>query len=262
MGFLGWIILGLIVGAIVKAVMPGRVGGGWVTSLVLGVVGAIVGGWIGDLLFGGGRMEFWNLGSWLLAIVGGLVVAGIYGAITGRAGQQDHPITAFTTASGTEVPVVTITTAGAHRKVGPRLLRLSGVAGSVSLRLLRAGAGVEADRGGGAEVQALRCPVDGYGHPVVGQREFILGQALGLVAEEPRCGLLQRVDRFRGGVPPDGGPRSRPGAGPGSAGRNRRRRGPRSPVPCTGPPARSTSAPRTTGRWKRDPAVERTALGL
>ena len=44
MGFLAWIILGLIVGAIVKAVMPGRVGGGWVTSLILGVVGAIVGG--------------------------------------------------------------------------------------------------------------------------------------------------------------------------------------------------------------------------
>jgi hypothetical protein len=35
-------------------------------------------------LFGGGKMEFWNLGSWLLAIVGGLVVAGIYGFITGR----------------------------------------------------------------------------------------------------------------------------------------------------------------------------------
>jgi uncharacterized membrane protein YeaQ/YmgE (transglycosylase-associated protein family) len=84
MGFLGWIILGLIVGAIVKAIMPGSVGGGWVTSLVLGVVGAIVGGWIGDLLVGGGRMEFWNLGSGLLAIVGGLVVAGIYGFITGR----------------------------------------------------------------------------------------------------------------------------------------------------------------------------------
>jgi uncharacterized membrane protein YeaQ/YmgE (transglycosylase-associated protein family) len=84
MGFLGWIILGLIVGAIVKALLPGRVGGGWVTSLVLGVVGAIVGGWIGDLLFGGGKMEFWNLGSWLLAIVGGLAAALIYGAITGR----------------------------------------------------------------------------------------------------------------------------------------------------------------------------------
>ena len=56
MGFLAWIILGLIVGAIVKAVMPGRVGGGWVTSLILGVVGAIVGGWIGSLLFAKGDM--------------------------------------------------------------------------------------------------------------------------------------------------------------------------------------------------------------
>ena len=84
MGFIGWIILGLIVGAIVKAVMPGRVEGGWVTSLILGVVGAIVGGWIGDLLFNKGEMTFWSIGSWLLAIVGGVVVAGIYGAITGR----------------------------------------------------------------------------------------------------------------------------------------------------------------------------------
>ncbi len=84
MGFLAWIILGLIVGAIVKAVMPGRVGGGWVTSLVLGVVGAIVGGWIGSLLFNRGDLGFFDLETWILAIVGGLVVAGIYGAITGR----------------------------------------------------------------------------------------------------------------------------------------------------------------------------------
>ena len=74
MGFLAWIILGLIVGAIVKAVMPGRVGGGWVTSLVLGVVGAIVGGWIGSLLFGKGDLAFFDLGTWILAIIGGLVV--------------------------------------------------------------------------------------------------------------------------------------------------------------------------------------------
>lgn len=84
MGFIGWIILGLIVGAIVKMVLPGRVGGGWITSLVLGVVGAVVGGWIGDALFNDGEMSFWNLGSWLLAILGGLIVAGVYGAITGR----------------------------------------------------------------------------------------------------------------------------------------------------------------------------------
>ncbi|MCA4134670.1 GlsB/YeaQ/YmgE family stress response membrane protein [Arthrobacter sp. M4] len=84
MGLLAWIVLGLIVGAIVKAIMPGRVGGGWVTSLILGVVGALVGGWIGSLLFNRGDLAFFDLGTWLLAIVGGLLVAGIYGAITGR----------------------------------------------------------------------------------------------------------------------------------------------------------------------------------
>lgn len=80
MGFIGWIVLGLVVGAIVKVVMPGKVTGGWVTSLILGIVG----GWIGSLLFNSGKMEFWNLGSWILAIVGGFVFAGIWGAITGR----------------------------------------------------------------------------------------------------------------------------------------------------------------------------------
>lgn len=84
MNFLAWIILGLAVGALVKVIMPGKVGGGWITSLVLGIVGAIVGGWIGSLLFDKGEMEFFSIGTWLLAIVGGLVVAGIWGAITGR----------------------------------------------------------------------------------------------------------------------------------------------------------------------------------
>lgn len=81
MGFIGWIILGLIVGVIVKAIMPGRVEGGWITNLVLGVVGAIIGGWIGNMLFGSGKMEFFNIGSWILAIIGGLIVAGVWGAI-------------------------------------------------------------------------------------------------------------------------------------------------------------------------------------
>ena len=77
MGFLAWIILGLIVGAIVKAVMPGRVGGGWVTSLVLGVVGAIVGGWIGSLLFGN---EAQGLSEAELALADHRVAVPVYGA--------------------------------------------------------------------------------------------------------------------------------------------------------------------------------------
>ena len=84
MGFISWIILGLIVGVLVKQFMPGRVNGGWVTSLVLGVVGAVVGGWLGSLIFSTGLGGFFDIRTWLLAILGGVVVAGAYGLLKGR----------------------------------------------------------------------------------------------------------------------------------------------------------------------------------
>ncbi|MDQ0709100.1 putative membrane protein YeaQ/YmgE (transglycosylase-associated protein family) [Arthrobacter woluwensis] len=84
MGFLGWIVLGLIAGAIAKALMPGEQGGGWLATLLLGVVGALVGGWIGSAIFNVGVNEFWSLSTWLLAIVGSLVVLFIWGLITKR----------------------------------------------------------------------------------------------------------------------------------------------------------------------------------
>lgn len=84
MGILGFLILGLIAGAIAKAILPGRQGGGWVITLVLGVVGAILGGWIGSLIFGGGLGEFFDLRTWLLAILGAIIVLLIYGAVAGR----------------------------------------------------------------------------------------------------------------------------------------------------------------------------------
>ena len=82
MGFIGWIILGLIAGAIAKAILPGKQGGGWIATLVLGVIGALVGGWIGSAIFGKGVNEFFSLSSWLLAIGGALVVLVIWGFIT------------------------------------------------------------------------------------------------------------------------------------------------------------------------------------
>jgi uncharacterized membrane protein YeaQ/YmgE (transglycosylase-associated protein family) len=82
MGFIGWIVLGLIAGAIAKAIKPGEQGGGWIATLLLGVVGAIVGGWIGSAVFGVGVSEFWSLSTWLLAIGGALIVLIIWGLIT------------------------------------------------------------------------------------------------------------------------------------------------------------------------------------
>jgi uncharacterized membrane protein YeaQ/YmgE (transglycosylase-associated protein family) len=84
MGFLGFLLLGLIAGAIAKAILPGRQGGGWLVTLVLGVVGAILGGWIGSLVFGGGLGEFFDLRTWLLSILGAVIVLLIFGAVTRR----------------------------------------------------------------------------------------------------------------------------------------------------------------------------------
>ena len=50
MSFLAFLLLGLIAGAIAKLILPGRQGGGWFVTLLLGVVGALLGGWIGSLL--------------------------------------------------------------------------------------------------------------------------------------------------------------------------------------------------------------------
>ncbi|MHA7227872.1 GlsB/YeaQ/YmgE family stress response membrane protein [Glutamicibacter soli] len=82
MGFIGWIVLGLIAGAIAKAIKPGEQGGGWLATLLLGVVGAILGGWIGSALFNVGVDKFWSLSTWLLAIGGSLIVLVIWGFIT------------------------------------------------------------------------------------------------------------------------------------------------------------------------------------
>ncbi|MGO1317872.1 MAG: GlsB/YeaQ/YmgE family stress response membrane protein [Cellulomonadaceae bacterium] len=85
MWILSWILIGLIMGAIARAVLPGRVSGGWVVTLIVGVVGALVGGWIATGLFNVETNEsFFSLTTWFWAFIGSLVVLGIYGAITGR----------------------------------------------------------------------------------------------------------------------------------------------------------------------------------
>lgn len=84
MGFFAFIILGLIAGAIAKAIMPGDQGGGWFVTMILGIVGAVLGGWLGSLLLNVSLGGFFDLRSWLLAIVGSLIVLGIWGAIQGR----------------------------------------------------------------------------------------------------------------------------------------------------------------------------------
>ncbi|WP_144876991.1 GlsB/YeaQ/YmgE family stress response membrane protein [Microbacterium sp. 1.5R] len=84
MSFLGFLLLGLIAGAIAKLILPGKQGGGWFVTLLLGVVGALLGGWIGSALFNVDMGGFFDLRSWLLAIGGSIIVLLIYGLIVGR----------------------------------------------------------------------------------------------------------------------------------------------------------------------------------
>lgn len=85
MSIIGWIVLGLIAGAIARAILSGPQPGGWIVTLITGVLGALVGGWIASAIFGVSVNDaFFDLGTWLFAIGGGLIVAFIWRAIARR----------------------------------------------------------------------------------------------------------------------------------------------------------------------------------
>ncbi|MFC5063803.1 GlsB/YeaQ/YmgE family stress response membrane protein [Actinomycetospora atypica] len=84
MGIIGWIVLGLVVGALAKLVMPGDDGGGIVLTILLGIVGALLGGFVGRLIFGTDLGGFFDLRTWVLALLGSLIVLGIYRLVTRR----------------------------------------------------------------------------------------------------------------------------------------------------------------------------------
>jgi len=88
MGFFSFLILGLIAGAIAKLILPGKQGGSWFVTLLLGVVGAMLGGWLGGLIFNVNLQGFFNLSTWLLAIGGSILVLLIYGLIAGRRAKK------------------------------------------------------------------------------------------------------------------------------------------------------------------------------
>jgi uncharacterized membrane protein YeaQ/YmgE (transglycosylase-associated protein family) len=81
MGFLSWIVVGLIAGVIAKMVMGDRFG--WIMTIILGIVGAFVGGWVFGL-FGGPGVSGLNLTSILVAAVGAIIVLFVYGLIARR----------------------------------------------------------------------------------------------------------------------------------------------------------------------------------
>lgn len=79
MGILTWIVVGLIAGALAKLIMPGPDKGGWILTIVLGIVGAFVGGFVGGLLgLGGAQATGFNISTLLTATGGAIVVLFLY----------------------------------------------------------------------------------------------------------------------------------------------------------------------------------------
>jgi uncharacterized membrane protein YeaQ/YmgE (transglycosylase-associated protein family) len=81
MGILGWILFGLIVGALAKLVMPGRDPGGIIVTMLIGIAGAVLGGFIGRALGFYGEGE---AAGFLMALVGAILLLALYRMVAGR----------------------------------------------------------------------------------------------------------------------------------------------------------------------------------
>ncbi|MDT3679824.1 MAG: GlsB/YeaQ/YmgE family stress response membrane protein [Burkholderiaceae bacterium] len=79
MSWLWTLIIGLIVGAIAKWVMPGRQGGGIIVTMILGIVGAFIATWIGQAV---GWYRVGEGAGFIASIIGALIILWIYGLVT------------------------------------------------------------------------------------------------------------------------------------------------------------------------------------
>jgi len=80
-GWLGWILIGLIAGAIAKALMPGRDPGGCIVTIVIGIAGAVLAGFLGQAV---GWYDAGEGAGFLAAIVGAVIILFVYRLIARR----------------------------------------------------------------------------------------------------------------------------------------------------------------------------------
>ncbi|HVJ57009.1 MAG: GlsB/YeaQ/YmgE family stress response membrane protein [Terrimicrobium sp.] len=77
MGIISWIFLGLIAGALAKFLVPGKDPGGFIVTILIGIVGAILGGFLGSFI-GLGRVESFDLGGVIIATLGAIILLVLY----------------------------------------------------------------------------------------------------------------------------------------------------------------------------------------
>ena len=84
MGIIAWILLGLIAGAIAKAILPGDDPGGIIITTIIGILGAIVGGFLATALFNAHPLDtFFDLSTWITAIVGSIILLLVWRLLSG-----------------------------------------------------------------------------------------------------------------------------------------------------------------------------------
>jgi len=84
MGIIAFIILGLLAGIIAKAILPGDDPGGFIITALIGVAGALLGGFLASALFNAHPLDdFFDLSTWITAIIGSLILLVLYRMITG-----------------------------------------------------------------------------------------------------------------------------------------------------------------------------------
>lgn len=95
MNLLSWILLGLVAGGLAKLIFPGKDPGGCLVTIAIGVLGALLGGLLGTTLFDWGTVTGFDLKSVAIAIVGSLVLLGIFRLLTrkvrGGGGKAGRP---------------------------------------------------------------------------------------------------------------------------------------------------------------------------
>jgi uncharacterized membrane protein YeaQ/YmgE (transglycosylase-associated protein family) len=90
MGIIAWIVLGLIAGLIAKAVMPGDDPGGVIVTILIGMAGAVVGGLIAEWIGWEGLSSFFELRTWIIAVLGSLLLLAIYRMAVGGRHAASH----------------------------------------------------------------------------------------------------------------------------------------------------------------------------
>ena len=85
MGIIGWILLGLLAGILAKALLPGDDPGGFIITTIIGIAGALLGGFLARALGIGDPIdEFFDISTWLAAILGAFVLLIVYRMVVGR----------------------------------------------------------------------------------------------------------------------------------------------------------------------------------